>query len=202
VRVLVVGERRLWRQSLALLLRQALGAQAAETAPEGQAQLLDDFRPEVVVALEGAGVGQVPSEVGLVLLGADHGAMRLVRSRRGRRVGLLSPEASVEELCEAVRQVGAGKGYLHPSLVEGVLSDSLRPRPVGLSRRELQVLSLLGRGLRNRDIGRELFISEKTVKNHVYHICRKLGAMDRTQAVVRAIETGWLQVTKFGTKDS
>lgn len=196
--MVVVGERLLWRQSLALLLRQALGAVTAETAPWEQARLLDEFRPEVVVALEGAGVPQLPPEVGLVFLGADRGAMGLVRRRR--RVGLLSAEASVEELCEAVRQVGAGKGYLHPSLVEGVLSDSLRPRSARLSRRELQVLSLLGRGLRNREIGRELFISEKTVKNHVYHLCRKLGAMDRTQAVVLAIEKGWLRVTQIGTK--
>jgi DNA-binding NarL/FixJ family response regulator len=59
-----------------------------------------------------------------------------------------------------------------------------------LSERELEVLTLMARGMNNKEIGRELWIGEATVKTHVSHILRKLGQSDRTQAVVTALKMG------------
>jgi two-component system response regulator DegU len=63
-----------------------------------------------------------------------------------------------------------------------------------LSDREWAVLQLLAEGCSNRDIGARLFISEKTVKNHASSLFRKLGARDRTQAVVEAVKRGWIRL--------
>ena len=63
-----------------------------------------------------------------------------------------------------------------------------------LTRRECEVLQLLAEGKSNRRIGETLFISEKTVKNHVSNILQKMNCEDRTQAVVEAIKRGWVEV--------
>jgi two-component system, NarL family, response regulator DegU len=63
-----------------------------------------------------------------------------------------------------------------------------------LTRRECEVLQLLADGKSNRGIGEALFISEKTVKNHVSNILQKMNVNDRTQAVVMAIKNGWVEV--------
>lgn len=63
-----------------------------------------------------------------------------------------------------------------------------------LTRRECEVLQLLADGKSNRGIGEDLFISEKTVKNHVSNILQKMNVNDRTQAVVEAIKSGWVKV--------
>lgn len=67
-------------------------------------------------------------------------------------------------------------------------------RPEGLTARELEVVTLLARGMTNREIAGELFISEHTVRNHVGHLFAKLGVSSRTQAVLRAGELGWLRL--------
>ncbi len=69
------------------------------------------------------------------------------------------------------------------------------PRAEPLSPRELEVLGLMRLGLTNPQIGRELFVSTRTAKNHVEHIMAKLGVSDRTQAVVRALELGILELS-------
>lgn len=62
------------------------------------------------------------------------------------------------------------------------------------TRRELEVVTLLARGLSNREIASELFISEHTVRNHLGHVFNKLGVSSRTQAVMRAGQVGWLRL--------
>jgi DNA-binding NarL/FixJ family response regulator len=66
--------------------------------------------------------------------------------------------------------------------------------PSAPTRRELEVVTLLAKGLSNRDIARQLFISEHTVRNHLGHVFSKLDVSSRTQAVVRAGELGWLRL--------
>ena len=77
---------------------------------------------------------------------------------------------------------------------ENILNLEIR-RPLHLlTRRECEVLQLLADGKSNRGIGETLFISEKTVKNHVSNILQKMNVNDRTQAVVYAIKNGWVEV--------
>lgn len=100
-----------------------------------------------------------------------------------------------KDLVRAIRRVHAGGSLLQPVVVERLL-DRLGPedadddaQPVeALTPRELEVLQIMARGARNRDIAEELFISERTVKIHVANIIAKLGVTNRTAAVVRAID--------------
>ncbi|KOG34578.1 response regulator [Streptomyces resistomycificus] len=113
--------------------------------------------------------------------------------------GFLLKDVTPEHLAAAVRLVDTGDALLAPSitrrLVERFASDTGRPRAVpadlaALTPRELEVLTLLGRGLSNTELAAELTLSEATVKSHVARIFAKLALRDRAQAVVLAYETG------------
>lgn len=126
--------------------------------------------------------------------------------------GYLLKEMDADALIDAVRVVAEGGSYLHPKVThnlvkeyrrlaaeEGADRDSLHAveirRPLHLlTRRECEVLQLLADGKSNRAIGETLYISEKTVKNHVSNILQKMNVNDRTQAVVLAIKNGWVEV--------
>ncbi|OKL36370.1 response regulator [Domibacillus mangrovi] len=126
-------------------------------------------------------------------------------------LGYLLKEMDAEELVEAVKVVAAGGSYLHPRVTHNLIADYRRlsnddgkgkgfqqsevVRPLHLlTRRECEVLQLLADGKSNRGIGESLYISEKTVKNHVSNILQKMNVNDRTQAVVTAIKKGWVEV--------
>jgi two-component system, NarL family, response regulator DegU len=126
--------------------------------------------------------------------------------------GYLLKEMDADALIDAVRVVAEGGSYLHPKVThnlvkeyrrlaaeEGADRDSVHTieirRPLHLlTRRECEVLQLLADGKSNRAIGETLYISEKTVKNHVSNILQKMNVNDRTQAVVLAIKNGWVEV--------
>ncbi|WP_350346825.1 response regulator transcription factor [Agromyces sp. G08B096] len=105
--------------------------------------------------------------------------------------GYLLKDAPPDELIAAVRAAAAGDTALAPSV-----STRLRAARDGdhrLTAREAEVLSLVAGGRSNRDIGRELFLSEATVKSHLVHIFAKLGVGSRTAAVARARELGQIR---------
>lgn len=127
--------------------------------------------------------------------------------------GFLLKEVAAFELVLAVRSVHAEGVYLHPRAATAVVRHYRRllqtdngavsrqkttiqadPLYKLLSRRELEVLHLLAEGFSNREISDTLFISEKTVKNHVSAVLRKMKVNDRTQAVVEAVRRGWVQI--------
>ena len=111
--------------------------------------------------------------------------------------GFVLKDDPPEQLIAAIRTVAAGDALLSPTITKRVIKAFSRvPRPTPpkaldeLSDRERAVFRLIARGLSNGEIGRELFISETTVKTHVTHILQKLNLRDRVQAVVFAYQTG------------
>lgn len=127
--------------------------------------------------------------------------------------GYLLKEMDADALIEAVRVVADGGSYLHPKVTHNLVNEYRKlaagvarsggaylqtmeiRRPLHLlTRRECEVLQMLADGKSNRGIGEALFISEKTVKNHVSNILQKMNVNDRTQAVVVAIKNGWVEV--------
>jgi DNA-binding NarL/FixJ family response regulator len=114
--------------------------------------------------------------------------------------GFMLKDASARQLIEAVRVVHAGDGLLAPSVTKRLIGAFAARRREGraadptalglLTPRELDVLREVARGLSNAEIAARLYLSEQTVKTHVAHILAKLGARDRTQAVVFAYENG------------
>ncbi len=116
--------------------------------------------------------------------------------------GFLLKDAPRDQLVGAVRTVAAGDALLAPALVRRLIEDFVRRPPPGhlappelddLTERELEVLTLIARGLANAEIAARLFVSEATVRTHVTHILAKLGLRDRVQAVVLAYESGLIR---------
>ncbi|WP_069770523.1 response regulator transcription factor [Streptomyces sp. LUP30] len=109
--------------------------------------------------------------------------------------GYLLKDAPRDELFTAVRAAAEGRTVLSPAVATRLVSAVRAPRTPAaepLSAREREVLALVARGTSNREIARELFISEATVKTHLTHLYAKLGVNDRAAAVAAAYERGIL----------
>lgn len=107
--------------------------------------------------------------------------------------GYLLKDAPREDLFTAVRATAEGRTVLSPAVASRLVSAVRAPAPAdSLSAREREVLVLVARGTSNREIARELFISEATVKTHLTHVYAKLGVKDRAAAVATAYERGIL----------
>ncbi|MFF0741776.1 response regulator [Streptomyces sp. NPDC004111] len=99
--------------------------------------------------------------------------------------GYLLKDAPPEELAAAVRTAAAGQSALAPAVAHRLM-DRMRTPAEALTKRELEVLQLVGEGLSNQQISKELFLSQATVKSHLVHIYAKLGVDSRTSAVAAA----------------
>jgi DNA-binding NarL/FixJ family response regulator len=111
--------------------------------------------------------------------------------------GFVLKDDPPEQLLAAIRVVAGGDALLSPAITKRVIKQFARiPDPAprreldDLTERELDVFRLIARGLSNAEIGRELYISDTTVKTHITHILQKLNLRDRVQAVVLAYQTG------------
>jgi DNA-binding NarL/FixJ family response regulator len=115
--------------------------------------------------------------------------------------GFLPKRARPAEIVDAVRVVAGGESLLFPAAIRSLAARHAgaaagrREPAVGLTAREEEVLVLMARGLSNGEIAGELYLGLQTVKTHVSSLLRKLGARDRTQAVIAAYESGLVPLT-------
>jgi DNA-binding NarL/FixJ family response regulator len=137
------------------------------------------------------------------ILAADHSARVLVlttyetdadilRAVEAGATGYLLKDATGTELAAAIRAAARGETVLAPSVAERLVGHVRRPQRESLSARETEVLARVALGRTNAEIGRELYISEATVKTHLLRAFGKLGVSDRTAAVTTALERGIL----------
>jgi DNA-binding NarL/FixJ family response regulator len=124
--------------------------------------------------------------------------------------GFLLKRTKPEELIAAIHAIAAGDSLLSPSVTRKVVErmagqfeadPTARERLELLTPREREVLELIARGLSNAEIGKELYISDTTVKTHITHILQKLHLRDRVQAVVLAYQTGLFEAPAPGNRD-
>ena len=117
--------------------------------------------------------------------------------------GYLLKDASIDEVAQAVALVADGQSLISPSMATKLLDEFKQMSVIGrrqdvaaprLTERELEVLRLVARGLNNRDIAKDLFISENTVKNHVRNILEKLQLHSRMEAVMYAVREKLLDI--------
>jgi DNA-binding NarL/FixJ family response regulator len=108
-------------------------------------------------------------------------------------VGYLTKDAAISEVIEAIRLAANGDRPMSPRLAAALLNEARKGQteaePI-ISTREEEVLQLVADGLGTTEIAEKLFISQKTVKNHLASIYEKLNARDRTQAVLMAVKMG------------
>jgi len=140
----------------------------------------------------------LPATAILLLSGYSYDSYVIAALRAGA-AGFLSKGARSNELLEAVRAVQKGEPVLDPTLAYKILSQLVstgesdsKPKLEELHDRELEVLKLAAKGMTNRAIADELYISERTVQTHFANIFRKLNVGSRTEAVLRALKEGWL----------
>jgi two-component system NarL family response regulator len=214
VRVLVVDRLPLFRRGVADVVAQE--PDLTVVAETGDGSLVVDLvtRHDVDVVLldlgaEGGGVDAItllrathPRVHVVVLTHADDDADLAGAVRAGAR-GYLLTDTTPVELVDALRAVAAGSSLLSPAMASRLLDEFAvlvrrNEAPAegagSLSRRELEVLTLVAQGLNNRTIAEKLFISENTVKNHIRNIHEKLQVHSRMEAVVRAVREGVLQI--------
>jgi DNA-binding NarL/FixJ family response regulator len=118
----------------------------------------------------------------------------IVRAMEAGASGVLLKDAPREELFRAVRATGRGEMVLAPAVTARLVGRLRRSTEQAPTERELEVLALVARGLTNRAIGRQLAVSEATVKTHLVHLFSKLGVTDRTAAVTAALDRGLIEL--------
>src|SRR5579875_1265925 len=217
IRVLVVDDHALFRRGLEVVLAAesditVVGeaedgadavAKASETLPD--IVLLDVRMPrrsgiEACRTIKDA----VPSSKIIMLTVSDEEA-DLYDAIKAGAMGYLLKEISIEEVASAIRAVHGGQSLISPSMASKLLNefasmikrtDERQQVPVPrLTDREMEVLRLVAKGLNNRDIAKQLFISENTVKNHIRNILEKLQLHSRMEAVVYAVREKLLEIT-------
>jgi DNA-binding NarL/FixJ family response regulator len=118
---------------------------------------------------------------------------------RAGATGYLLKDTQGEELCRSIKAAAAGQVQLSPEVAERLMREIRAPEsPEKLTEREVDVLRLLARGNANKQIARELSVSETTVKSHVSNILAKLGMSSRTQAALHAVRIGLVSERELG----
>ena len=138
-------------------------------------------------------------DVPLVALGLNEQRQEVIQCGRAGFAGYVARDASIDTLCKSLSEIAAGRLPCPPEISGGLLRALFHEAPAGeldgkavLTRRECEVLQLLGRGLSNKEIGGELFLSVATVKHHVHHVLEKLHLSGRAQAMHRVRDAPWL----------
>ena len=212
IKVVLVDDQNLIRQGVRSLLELAGDVLVVAEARDGEEALtvIRNAAPDVVLLdlrmpkMDGVAVlralqgeGTCPPTIVLTTFDDD---VALLEAVRAGAKGYLLKDVSLEQLTAAIRDVAAGGTVIRPTVTERVLRglehirpdfESLSP-PDPLTRREVEILRLMAGGYSNREIASALGTAEGTVKNHASSILSKLGVRDRTRAVLKALELGYI----------
>jgi DNA-binding NarL/FixJ family response regulator len=211
IRLLIAEDERLTREALARLLDMEEEIEVVGRAPNGRVAvelarqvlpdvLLTDIQMPEMNGIEATRrIKQEMPNIGIVILTIYDDDANVFEAIKAGAQGYVLKDSPPEETVAAVRAVARGEALLPPPIAARVIAEFSRisaQRAVDLkvfselTDREREVLRLIGNGKRNREIAQELFISEKTVKNHVSNILWKLQVNDRTEAALFAARQG------------
>ena len=212
LRVVIAVDQRVVRDGLAMLIGLCDGIEVVGVAADGAAAvaLADELAPDVVLmdlrmpVMDGLSATREITSRGdarVVVLTTYADDESIFPALRAGAAGYLTKDASAEEIEGAIRAVHRGQTWLDPTVqarLVSALSDLGAGEPArlpakqpdNLTPREAEVLSLIGEGLSNREIGERLFLGQATVKTHVNRIFAKIGTRSRAQAVRYAISSG------------
>jgi two-component system NarL family response regulator len=217
IRVLVVDDHALFRRGLQMVLEQepdievvgeaSDGAEAVTTAAETLPDIvLMDVRMPRRGGIDACtSIHETVPSAKIIMLTISDEEVDLYDAIKAGAMGYLLKEISIEEVASAIRAVHGGQSLISPSMASKLLTEFASmikktddrqqvPTP-RLTDREMEVLKLVAKGMNNRDIAKQLFISENTVKNHIRNILEKLQLHSRMEAVVYAVREKLLEIT-------
>ena len=216
IRVLIADDQPLFRRGLNVVLHTEERIDVIAEAEDGEEaiQKAEELAPDVVLmdvrmpkvnGIEAArSIRELVPSTKILMLTVSDEEDDLFQAIKAGANGYLLKEVSVEEVAEAVRAVVQGQTLITPSMASKLLNEFVSldrrvnekqqlPSPT-LTARELEVLKLVAKGMSNREIADELYISENTVKNHVRNILEKLHLHSRMEAVIYAVKERLLDI--------
>jgi two-component system, NarL family, response regulator DegU len=211
-RLLLADDHRMLRDSLRRSMEENGFDVVGEAADGAEAvQLAQALQPDVVLMdvsmphLDGVEatrqIARLVPEAQIVMLTMHADGEVMARAIQAGAIGYLVKDCAISDVVSAVRLAASGESVLSPDLALSMLAD-VKKTPIDpgnghapVSAREEQVLQLVADGLSLPEVAAELYISVKTVKNHLASIYAKLDARDRTQAVLRAVRMGIIRLT-------
>jgi len=210
IRIVIADDHPLIREGLRRILEFEEGIEVVAEVGDGQGAinaarnmtfdiLLMDLNMPVVNGLEaGRVIRRECPEIGILVLTVDDSDEKVFQVLQIGVAGYLLKDVDSKTLIQSIHKVYAGEPILSPTVTGKLLNQLTHPSPLkntcGLSDREMEILCYVVRGSSNREIGTALFISEKTVKNHLSSIYRKLAVEDRTQAALKAIKLKFIEL--------
>lgn len=207
MRLVIADDHTMVREGLARAMQEA-GFDVVGQAPDGEAAvaLVEEHRPDVVLmdlslpVLSGAAatkrIRKAAPETAVLALSMLSDESAVVSALGAGATGYMVKDCTTEELIDAVNRVASGETVISPSVSASVAAvAAARPtsgddRRSIVTRREEEILRLMATGVSIPDAARQLFISVKTVKNHLSSIYQKLDCHDRAQAVLKALRMG------------
>ena len=207
IRLMLADDHRMLREGLSRSMREqgfdivgeagdGAEAVALALAVRPDVILMDVTMPEIdgVEACRQVRAQLPDTKVVMLTMHADQGV--LTSAIRAGATGYLVKDCSTEEIASAVRMAAGGETALSPQLAASMLNEVRRwdqphkEEERVVTKREEEVLQLIGDGCSTPEVAEKLYISQKTVKNHLASIYQKLDARDRTQAVLQAVRMG------------
>lgn len=204
IQIVIADDHPLLREGLRRILEFEEGIEVVAEVGDGQGAinvarkmkfdiLLMDLNMPVVNGLEaGRVIRREFPDIGILVLTVDDSDEKIFQVLQIGVAGYLLKDVDSKTLIHSIRKVYSGEPILSPAVTGKLMGQLSHPSPAkdtcGLSDREMEILHYVVQGSSNREIGTSLFISEKTVKNHLSSIYRKLAVEDRTQAALKAVK--------------
>jgi DNA-binding NarL/FixJ family response regulator len=207
-RVLVADDHALFRFGLKAMLRSTESFEVVGEAATGEevVTLAGELKPDIILMdIQMPGINGIEATrrivrsdpgIGIVVVTMFEQDDSVFAAMRAGARGYVLKGADADEVVKVVRAVAEGEAHFGPDIARRLMGYFSDPKPATtvafpeLTAREGEVLDLIARGMSNQEIAKQLYVSQKTVRNHVSNVFLKLQVADRAQTIVRAREAG------------